>query len=75
MQFFSQFSQRLIQVVRVRRVGQQHFLDADDLGGGFGDRAAAVAGHQDGDVAAQLGGGGDGVQRGRFESGRSNRVM
>jgi hypothetical protein len=35
----------------VWRVGDQHFLDARDLGGGFGDRAAAVAGHQDGDIA------------------------
>ena len=48
-------------------VGDQYFFDTRDLGGGFGNRPAVVAGHQHGDILAQLRGGGDGVQGRRLE--------
>jgi len=56
-------------VAIMRGVGQQDFLDADDLGGSLGDRAAIVTGHQNGDIATQLGGSSDGVEGGRLENG------
>jgi hypothetical protein len=48
-------------VGEVRRVGDQHFRDAGDLRGGFGDGAAVAAGDQHVDLAAALGGCGHGV--------------
>ena len=52
-------------------VGQQHLGDAGDLGRGFGDGAAILAGDQDVHVAraglADLGGGGGGVQGGGLD--------
>src|SRR5690348_7275277 len=50
-----------------RRVGEQHLGHAADLGGGVGSGLAALARDQQLDRAADLGRGGERVQRRRLE--------
>ncbi len=51
--------------MRVERVvGDEHLLHAVELRGGFGHRVAALTGHENDDIAAELRSGGDGL-RGR----------
>ncbi|MNY57552.1 hypothetical protein D3C86_1937740 [compost metagenome] len=54
-------------VGQLRRLRQQHFLDASDAGRRDGHRLRLAARHQHVDGHAQPGGGGDGVERGAVE--------